>query len=309
MSHRIRTGFTLVELLIVLGIIVLLMTILLPAISRAREEARRVQCLSNLRQLTVAWLNYANENKGRICGAETQASTGRGLENDDPNHWVYNGTADHIWIEGLNAFAGIDPLPGFFSWSGFSVTNGVLWPYAKSMGVYRCPDDVRYWSPTSYQMNGLLAGRVGIPRTLLTLGEIRRPSSTFVFIEGLSSKGTKLSDKPHPPQTFGDPNNFQTYIPFNSFVTPLYPATTFDTAGGVPGQNHPAPNGHTAGTGISFADGHAIFWQYSDPNVGNLREIFNNVGTLDLRKALTNSPDLFQLQAWSGGKIPPRAIP
>src|SRR5690349_19065594 len=97
MRNSVRTAFTLVELLVVLGIIVLLVSILLPAINRAREEARRVQCLSNMRQLTLAWLTYANANKGRICGAETQASTGRGLENDDPNHWVYSGTADHHW--------------------------------------------------------------------------------------------------------------------------------------------------------------------------------------------------------------------
>jgi prepilin-type N-terminal cleavage/methylation domain-containing protein len=309
LRRRSRTGFTLVELLIVLGIIVLLVSILLPAINRAREEARRVQCLSNMRQLTMAWLTYANANKGRICGAESQASRGRGLENDDPNHWVYAGTTGQQFIEGLNAFAGIDPPPGFFSWSGFSVTNGVLWPYVISEGVYRCPDDSRYWCPTDYQINGLLAGRVGIPRTLLTLSEIRRPSSTFVFIEGLSSKGTKLTDKPALPAQFGDPNNFQTYIPFNSFVTPLYPATTFNTAGGIPGQNHQGAKGTTEGTGISFADGHAIFWQYADSRLGNLREHFTSLGTLDLRNYLTNSPDLLQLEAWSGGRIPPGAVP
>ena len=59
MPHRIRTGFTLVELLIVLGIIVLLMTILLPAITRAREEARRVQtCVTGPRpaiKSTASW--------------------------------------------------------------------------------------------------------------------------------------------------------------------------------------------------------------------------------------------------------------
>ena len=108
MRHRAKSAFTLVELLIVLGIIVLLMTILLPAISRAREEARRVQCLSNMRQLTLAWLTYANANKGRICGAETQAAVGA-----DPNKWQFAVPGHPASLGITNTFAGIKPLPGF----------------------------------------------------------------------------------------------------------------------------------------------------------------------------------------------------
>jgi prepilin-type N-terminal cleavage/methylation domain-containing protein/prepilin-type processing-associated H-X9-DG protein len=61
--HRPR-AFTLVELLIVIGIIALLISILLPTIARARKQANSVACLSNVRQLTMAMISYANENKG-----------------------------------------------------------------------------------------------------------------------------------------------------------------------------------------------------------------------------------------------------
>ena len=61
--RKIRRAFTLVELLVVIGIIAVLVGILLPVMGKAREQARRAQCLSNLRQIAMAVLTYANEKK------------------------------------------------------------------------------------------------------------------------------------------------------------------------------------------------------------------------------------------------------
>ncbi len=71
---RGKNGFTLIELLVVIGIISILIAMLLPALNKARESAKRIQCASNIRQITQALLIYANENhgvfpKGRRTGA------------------------------------------------------------------------------------------------------------------------------------------------------------------------------------------------------------------------------------------------
>ena len=61
-----RRGFTLVELLVVIGIIALLISVLLPALTKARRAARTSACMSNIRQLCMAEIQYVQDNKGRF---------------------------------------------------------------------------------------------------------------------------------------------------------------------------------------------------------------------------------------------------
>jgi type II secretory pathway pseudopilin PulG len=279
-----ESASTLVELLIVIGIIAALISILLPALAAAREHARRVQCMSNLRQLTQAWLMYADENGGHFCSSNVQI----------PEFPTYNVIV-----------AGTDPLkpPNFFwSWialeprklgkspppvndpSSDDVTRGKLWPYLRDQRVYACQG--RPILPeTTYAVNGMLAGGSGSPVTRFSLSEIRHTADTFVFIEVYTVVAA-------PTPTGGGGTR-------RSFITPTQPFSGGNLFGDVPGSFHKL--GSTNGTPISFADGHAIFWQYVSP----ITTARNNVIPL----GEPNSPDAYQLNLWSGGRTPKPFIP
>src|SRR4051794_20868609 len=87
MRRKLRTGFTLVELLVVIGIIALLISILMPALGRARASANTLACSSNMRQVYGAIALYANDNKGVMPTAA-----------DPSGSWGPSGTNAYIYV-------------------------------------------------------------------------------------------------------------------------------------------------------------------------------------------------------------------
>jgi prepilin-type N-terminal cleavage/methylation domain-containing protein len=279
-------GFTLVELLIVIGIIALLVSILLPAANRAREMSRRTVCLSNIRQLTTAWLMYADEHHGRLCNCE-------GINNTfDPRaplvpSWFVGGDTGPT-----NNY--VDPAP--------FIRQGQLWPYLRELRVYVCPDDPNdlhgegggpsgggYFAPggrgTSYGVNLLLGpvllpGGAPVPSLVpyyaYTLGQIKHADHTFVFMENYSTDITGS---------------------IATVNTSVYPELCDIQA--VVGRIHRDSQGKPDGCTVSFVDGHAIFWTYDRNSVGRGQTTYLTAGT-------TNS---LQFEAWSGGPIPPGFTP
>ncbi len=134
-----RQAFTLIELLVVIAVIAILMAILMPSLKIAREQARGITCLANQRSLAQAYIMYADENGGSICGGWAAYTSANGVA-----PWVmpplnYSGTsivqrssADVTLKERFNG-----------------LREGALYPYVKEVKAYHCPGDFRLKSGTS----------------------------------------------------------------------------------------------------------------------------------------------------------------
>ena len=99
-----RAGFTLIELLVVISIVALLIALLLPAIKRAKENALRIMCASQLHQLHIGSTAFAGDHEGRLIRHQTLSSFWEGPSNirweDNVVHWFWmvSGTVDDVYF-------------------------------------------------------------------------------------------------------------------------------------------------------------------------------------------------------------------
>src|SRR5579863_9093732 len=111
-------AFTLVELLVVMAIIAILAALLLPALARAKEQARWANCAGNLRQLQICWHMYPDDNADCLTPNDSIATVGGGAEVFSSNYLS--------WCAGIARF---DADPS-------NITKSLLYPYNRSPGIY-----------------------------------------------------------------------------------------------------------------------------------------------------------------------------
>jgi len=199
---RRRNGFTLIELLVVIAVIAILMAILMPALRRAREQGERAACLSNLKQLQLAWIMYADDNDDKLVSSEA----GGFLESQFGPAWVGKTWGDYHAVGG-------EMMPEQEQIDG--IKAGALYRYVEDVDLYKCPAGYR-GERLTYAMMISSNGRSieGSPQFKRRL-QVPQPAQRLIFIdEGVSSadafatKYVKPAWWDQPSTRHGDGTNF-----------------------------------------------------------------------------------------------------
>jgi len=245
-AERRKGAFTLMELLVAIAVMVILAAILLPALSRARESARNVNCLSNLKQLQLCWQMYADDYAGVFVPNDWIATEGSGA----PNAQDFSQTS---WCDGD---ARTDTTTS-------NIQRGLLFPYNTSTAIYHCPSDLSTIEDAdgnplpqlrtrSYNMSQSLNGYpdltnidIGLPVDTLqpcfaNFDAITNPPPCDLFVFLDENEVTLLDDQ------FGYPS-------------PGWGSVWWDMPS----------NRHTQGANFSFTDGHAEHWRWQVPMVSS----------------------------------------
>ena len=233
-----NNGFTLIELLVVIAIIALLLSVLMPALKKAKLAAQTIVCVSNCKSLSTAWNTYAGENDGEIVSSFTG----------------YAGFYNHLQDSPV-----ICPNP-WVDWAGYpnyndpqnikdqikAVERGKLYPYVETVDAYRCPlsrkNQVRCYA---------------IPEVLASSPSQERGKECIVTkITQMKSTGRRI--------TFLDEDD----ISFGGFSIYYNKSSWWDWP----------PSRHNNGVTLGYADGHADYYKWREEETRDLtQKIRNNI--------------------------------
>ena len=234
-----------------------------------RERAKRIVCLSNLKQLTQAWRQFADDHNGQLVNGAA------GIHRLNAEPWV-----GRCWASNYSAGG---QLPA--EQQRHNIREGALWPYLEQLGIYRCPSGY-----DGEMLNYAVVDSMnGLSRSGTAWGsEGVRVEDTVLWIN-------KLSEiiKPGPAQrmVFIDAG----WIAPDSFATHYRTEAWRDDP----------PVRHNDGTTVSFADGHTEYWQWKGSDTIEHGRRQDRVHTSNNRTPQTSEgyADLHRLQRAVWGRL------
>ena len=250
-STTADTAFTLIELLVVIAIIAILAALLLPSLSKAKDQAWRVNCGSNLKQLTIATHVYADDFSDRIPPNQNTITLG--------------------WVGGTT-----QALPD--STNVMLIKDALLFPYSRAAGIYRCAAERQTVQGASdlrvrhYSLNGMMGENSTTSRDVVHGGVMERlkftqvqnpgPATAMFFVDEQATASTSTS---------------LTSVDDGYFAVNL---------AGLVWQNSPGSRHGNAGQ-FSFADGHVESHRWQEAGTRNVKGWYATAvsGDRDLRWA------------------------
>ncbi len=243
-----RDGFTLIELLVVIAVIAVLMSILMPALQRAREQGKRAACLSNLKQLTLSWILYADDNDDKLVNGDSgEYRTARAVMYTSPtqpyNKSHYN---EKPWCE--------------VDWQRTqtelqkqqAIKDGALYPYTKTLKLYKCPTVER--------------------KVLDAYGHISPPTRSYSISDAMNCvywDNMPGADMVKKRLQIKEPAYRMVFVDDGGTNPAAIGGWTVRTLSVVRGGDwrwwDPPPVRHGDGTTFSFVDGHADYHKWRDP--------------------------------------------
>ncbi len=233
-----RRAFTLIELLVVIAIIAILASLLLPALSRAKEQGRAAVCLNNLKQLHLAWHLYADEHGKLAPNSDFNDFSAPAYEAS----WAGNALSYEVPVMAR-------PLSDNTNHAILMErTHGRIGPFAQSHRIYRCPSDRSYTI-----LGGVKHDRV-------------RSYSMNMFVGESNRRGDFRLRYFHKPEDFTVPGPAGTFVLLDEhedslndghflLTDPFFRATGWND---VPGSRH------RRGCQLVYADGHAARHRWQD---------------------------------------------
>ena len=287
-----RGGFTLIELLVVIAIIAILAAMLLPALSLAKQQAQATKCMSNMRQLTLGFIQYCGDFNGRFPVNDEGLTAASADE---------LGTAGLGWVEGwMDYTGGSDDTNTLLLTSG---ANSLVGPYVKSPAIFRCPAD-----------QSCNFGSTGTPRVRsVSMNQAIGPNiNGTITLPGQPDQGTWLPD-----------TIYKVYLKESDVTAPAntwllvdeHPDSINDAAfafamptspQGTEWIDVPAKY-HGNACGFTFLDGHSLIHKWLHPqNIPPVTYVQNTANSVSY---VLSDPDVWWVGSHTTTKINGSALP